>query len=97
MFKACRFAEATPNSVWTNQFDNTANRQAHIETTGHEIWRQTGILSPNMLISRCLKTYSKIVVADGKVDAVTFGTGTGGTMAGGNIVFILYKIYQYYF
>ncbi|KAJ4422457.1 Cysteine synthase 1 [Gnomoniopsis sp. IMI 355080] len=29
------------NAVWTNQFDNTANRQAHIETTGPEIWTQT--------------------------------------------------------
>ena len=28
------------NAVWTNQFDNTANRQAHIETTGPEIWAQ---------------------------------------------------------
>ncbi|EWC43793.1 cysteine synthase [Drechslerella stenobrocha 248] len=30
------------NAVWTNQFDNTANRRAHIETTGPEIWAQTG-------------------------------------------------------
>ena len=31
-----------PNgAVWANQFDNTANRQAHIETTGPEIWEQT--------------------------------------------------------
>jgi cysteine synthase A len=30
------------NAVWTNQFDNTANRQGHIETTGPEIWAQTG-------------------------------------------------------
>jgi cysteine synthase A len=31
-----------PNgAIWANQFDNTANRQAHIEGTGPEIWAQT--------------------------------------------------------
>ncbi|KAF5098469.1 hypothetical protein DV451_003374 [Geotrichum candidum] len=38
--QAKRHAESLENAVWTNQFDNTANRQAHIETTGPEIWAQ---------------------------------------------------------
>lgn len=58
--QAKRHAEKLDNAVWTNQFDNTANRQAHIETTGPEIWAQL----------------------DGKVDAWTCSTGTGGTFAG---------------
>lgn len=58
--QAKRFADSIENAVWTNQFDNTANRQAHIETTGPEIWQETG----------------------GKVNAVVFGTGTGGTLGG---------------
>ncbi|MEX3315360.1 cysteine synthase A [Sulfitobacter sp. PS-8MA] len=40
---AKELAKTTPEGViWANQFDNTANRQAHIETTGPEIWEQTG-------------------------------------------------------
>lgn len=58
--QARRHAESLDNAVWTNQFDNTANRQAHIDTTGPEIWAQL----------------------DGKVDAWTCSTGTGGTFAG---------------
>jgi cysteine synthase A len=38
-----RLAETEPNgAVWANQFDNVANRQGHYETTGPEIWEQTG-------------------------------------------------------
>ncbi|KAH3663455.1 hypothetical protein WICMUC_005981 [Wickerhamomyces mucosus] len=58
--KARRHAESLENAVWANQFDNLANRNAHIETTGPEIWNQL----------------------NGKVDAFTCSTGTGGTFAG---------------
>ena len=60
---AMAHADAMENAVWTNQFDNLANRRAHYETTGPEIWEQT----------------------NGKVDAVVFGTGTGGTLAGSSM------------
>ena len=40
---AAELAKSEPNGViWANQFDNVANRQAHFETTGPEIWEQTG-------------------------------------------------------
>ncbi|KAL8769404.1 MAG: hypothetical protein Q9209_004632 [Squamulea sp. 1 TL-2023] len=58
--QAKRHAERLDNAVWTNQFDNIANRRAHLETTGPEIWNQT----------------------EGKLDAFTCATGTGGTLAG---------------
>ncbi len=35
-------AASEPNgAIWANQFDNLANRRAHVETTGPEIWEQT--------------------------------------------------------
>ena len=36
-----RIAEETPGAIWANQFDNVANRLAHIRGTAPEIWRQT--------------------------------------------------------
>jgi len=39
---AARLNKTEPNgAIWANQFDNTANRQAHYDGTGPEIWEQT--------------------------------------------------------
>jgi cysteine synthase A len=38
---AGRLADELPNAIWSNQFDNVANRRAHVDTTGPEIWGQT--------------------------------------------------------
>ncbi|MCY0095245.1 cysteine synthase A [Hoeflea ulvae] len=38
-----QIAKSDPNgAIWANQFDNVANRQAHVKTTAPEIWRDTG-------------------------------------------------------
>jgi cysteine synthase len=57
---AQRLAASLPNAIWANQFDNTVNREAHLQTTGPEIWSQT----------------------NGRIDAFTAASGTGGTIAG---------------
>jgi cysteine synthase A len=39
---AAQLAKSEPNgAIWANQFDNVSNREAHILTTGPEIWEQT--------------------------------------------------------
>src|SRR5690242_16904608 len=39
---AADLAKSEPNgAIWANQFDNVANRDGHVETTGPEIWQQT--------------------------------------------------------
>lgn len=40
---AAKLAETLPEgAIWANQFDNIINREAHIASTGPEIWEQTG-------------------------------------------------------
>jgi cysteine synthase A len=39
---AGRMAATRDGAYWTNQFDNVANRRAHFDSTGPEIWEQTG-------------------------------------------------------
>ena len=38
---ARKLEKEIPNSIYVNQYDNLANRQAHYETTGPELWEQT--------------------------------------------------------
>lgn len=76
---AGEIAKSDPNgAIWANQFDNVANRQAHIETTAPEIFRQTqgkvdgficavgsgGTLAGTALGLRSLKPSVKIGLAD---------------------------------
>jgi cysteine synthase A len=39
--QADRYAQSRAGAVWVNQFDNLANRLAHYESTGPEIWQQS--------------------------------------------------------
>ena len=39
--QAREYAKSIKNAIWTNQFDNVANAQAHYISTGPEIWQQT--------------------------------------------------------
>jgi cysteine synthase A len=58
--RARDYAKNRENCVYTDQFDNIANRYGHFQSTAPEIYNQT----------------------EGKVDAFTCATGTGGTLGG---------------
>ncbi len=89
--QAGRFAESLTGAVWANQFDNIANRLAHYETTGPEIWEQTeGLVDAFVAatgtggtlagISRYLKEQNKdvkIVLADPMGSALFSWVTTG--------------------
>jgi cysteine synthase A len=96
--QAGRFAESLPDAVWANQFDNLANRQAHYESTGPEIWAQTdgrvdafvaatGTGGTLAGVSRYLKSQSdevRIVLADPMGSALYSWVKTGeATMSQG--------------
>ncbi len=97
---AGRLAEQTENAIWANQFDNVVNRQAHYETTGPEIWRDTdGKLDAFVCatgtggtlagVSRYLKERSepiKIVLADPHGSGLYSFVKTGAIKAEGNSI-----------
>ncbi|MFT3810041.1 MAG: cysteine synthase A [Micropepsaceae bacterium] len=87
-------AKTEPNgAIWANQFDNVANRQAHVETTGPEIWAQTdgrvdgfvsavgtgGTLAGTAIALRERKADVKIALAD-PFGAALHGFYTTGTL-----------------
>nr|WP_245748592.1 pyridoxal-phosphate dependent enzyme [Neolewinella agarilytica] len=45
-----RLSKEIPNSYWFNQYDNLSNRQAHYESTGPEIWKQTDGKVTHMIV-----------------------------------------------
>jgi cysteine synthase len=74
-----QLAATEPNgAIWANQFDNIANRQGHVETTGPEIWRQTdgqvdgfvcavgtgGTLAGVAIALKSFKSATRIALAD---------------------------------
>ncbi len=75
-----KLAETLPSgAIWANQFDNVANRQAHIDTTGPEIWRQTkgvdiGLADP---MGAALYSFYKDGVLSSSGNSITEGIGQG--------------------
>jgi cysteine synthase A len=97
---AARTAAAMPNAIWANQFDNVVNRQAHFETTGPELWRDTGGRIDAFVcatgtggtlagVARCLKERDariRIVLADPQGSALYNWVKTGELKAQGSSI-----------
>lgn len=97
---ASRLAASLPNAIWANQFDNVVNRQAHLETTGPEIWRDTsgrvdafvcatGTGGTLAGVARCLKACNskvRIVLADPQGSALYNWVKTGDLKAEGTSI-----------
>ncbi|MCL7028600.1 hypothetical protein MKW94_024127 [Papaver nudicaule] len=97
---AGRLADELDNAVWANQFDNVVNRQAHYETTGPEIWRDTagtvdafvcatGTGGTLAGVSRYLKEQNpevRIVLADPHGSGLYGYVKTGDLSAAGNSI-----------
>jgi cysteine synthase A len=97
---AGRLATELPNSIWAQQFDNVVNRQAHYETTGPEIWRDTdgkvdafvsavgtgGTLAGTARFLKEKKPGARIVLADPPGSALYSWVKTGELKAEGSSI-----------
>jgi cysteine synthase A len=97
---AGRLAASLPNAIWANQFDNIVNRQAHIETTGPEILRDTqgkidafvcatgtgGTLAGVAHYLKIEKPSARIVLADPTGSALYNWVKTGELKASGSSI-----------
>ncbi|HLX23829.1 MAG TPA: cysteine synthase A [Usitatibacter sp.] len=97
---AGRLAESMPNAIWAMQFDNVVNRQAHYETTGPEIWRDTngevdafvsavgtgGTLAGTARFLKEKKPGARIVLADPQGSALYNWVHTGQLKAEGSSI-----------
>jgi cysteine synthase A len=97
---AGRLAQELPNAIWAQQFDNVVNRQAHYETTGPEIWRDTGgrvdafvsavgtggTLAGTARFLKEKKAAVRIVLADPQGSALYSWKKTGELKAEGNSI-----------
>ena len=97
---AGRLAQSLPNAIWAMQFDNVVNRQAHYETTGPEIWKDTqgrvdafvsavgtgGTLAGTARFLKEKKPAVRIVLADPHGSALYSWKKTGELVAEGNSI-----------